>query len=94
MDSPKDVAQIVATVGLPGTLLFVLAYGAWKGTMWFGEEVIKPVVTKIIVFLDTINQNVNTMTKMIDEMRTNQQEQTETIRRAACRFPNGAHEPD
>ena len=92
MENPKDVAQIVATIGIPGVLLFILVYGAWKCGQWTANNVVKPVVLELCQFVQSVNENVKSMTAMLDALRRSQGETIEAIHASACRFQNGQPE--
>lgn len=46
------------TLGVPAVILAAMGFAGWKAAWWFANEVIKPVSTRHITFLDTLERLV------------------------------------
>ena len=50
---------IVQALGLPGAIILISVFAAWKVIPWLGENVAKPMVQKHLSFIDVVQSSVS-----------------------------------
>lgn len=59
-----DVMQLVQSVGVPMTILIFVGFALWKVAGWVREDIVKPVVTKHMTFMDNLENTLHTQTEI------------------------------
>lgn len=73
-----DFTTAVANVGMAGACLLALGYACWWGIRWTGTEILKPLITRHVSFLDELSQAVTCISQAV-QTQTAQQERMERL---------------
>lgn len=74
-------ASAAGTIGVPAVILAAMGFAAWKAGWWMATEVIKPVSTRHIEFLNTLEAVVDriaTSSSSLCDQMNKQSEKHET----------------
>lgn len=54
---------IIQALGLPGAILLMMVFGAYKVIPWLGNTCVKPIVARHIQFIDSVQETLGTVTE-------------------------------
>lgn len=61
----------IKQLGVPTALLIALGVGGYRASAWVGENVVKPLTDRQIKFIDSVDENVQKISVIVEEHQKN-----------------------
>jgi len=71
--------SIAEKFGLPVALMLGMAWGISQGTIWVGENVVKPILTTHLELVKDVGNESKEQTKVLVKIQANQEQQMKTL---------------